>query len=178
MINPNISKFKLGHSPTLTVGLHLAGHGSDLFPILLEVMNCIPTNGVKRWQLEHSDWIFFRSTAVMLGSVISSIFKMLITSHHEFAASIPRSTGLYHRPPVLLYFDEYQAIWVRKAVPLIHYQRTQAKASRVLEEAKQSLWKRCVSSVNSRTLFAWLRSLNLQTRLFTPGWIGRTFNVV
>lgn len=75
----------------------------------------------------------------MLGSVISSIFKMLITSHHEFAASIPRSTGLYHRPPVLLYFDEYQAIRVRKAVPLIHYQRTQAKASRVLEEAKQSL---------------------------------------
>nr|BDT63038.1 MAG: hypothetical protein [Trachysalambria curvirostris nimavirus] len=149
-------------------------HGSDHFPILLERVNGIPTNGIRRWQLERADWSLFRSIAEMQGSVedfhdVQEAADYLTSHIHAAAeAAIPKSTGKYRRPPVPWWSDEcQQAVRARKAAlrqwkrrpsdaTLIFYKKTRACARRVLKEARRKSWRQYVSMINSHTPLTWV----------------------
>ena len=149
-------------------------HGSDHFPILLERVNGIPTNGIRRWQLERADWSLFRSIAEMPGSVedFNDVQEAVnyFTSQIQAAAeaAIPKSTGRYRRPPVPWWSDEcLQAVRARKAAlrqwkrrpndaTMIFYKKTRACTRRVLKEARRKSWRQYVTMINSHTPLSWV----------------------
>ena len=144
-------------------------HGSDHFPILLEMRHARLGTRPPRWDFRRADWPKFTSGCELdiescptdsASSLVEHINTSIITAAK---ASIPMTSARPRRIPVPWWTEECKNAILRKkrafrqfqrsstSANLILFKKARAQARRATREAKRASWRTYVSGINRFT---------------------------
>lgn len=140
--------------------------GSDHHPILIEYNRFIEINKRKiKWKINKADWEKFKNIS-MSGDFenIENQNKYIVdTLIGQAKKCIPRTSGIYKRPPVPWWTNEiHEMIQKRKTLRKnlktsytvqkhIEYKKVNAKVRWLIKQSKKTTWENYIKTINPKT---------------------------